>query len=180
MQIPKLASLTKRERTILSLCIGVILLSLLYNIIIEPVASRWIQLGNEVKIARLKLKKSSEILKRRLHIINQYEKLSSFIQLERGSDEEEIAILLSEVERLASSAGTRITDIKPGVSKGSGYFRKFIVEIESEGDIDKISKFIYEVQNSTHILKIEKLSINMKGTRDRSLKVNMLVTKLLP
>jgi Tfp pilus assembly protein PilO len=159
---------------------GLIVASLAYNFILEPLGKRWTALNNEIRIMQLKLKKSTQTLKRRIEIMERYENISSYVGKTRGSDEEEITILLSELERLASTSSARITDIKPRPPKLHEYYKKYSIEVESEGDIATLTKFIYEIQNSPQLLSIEKVSINMKSGAGSYLKTYMLVTKILP
>jgi len=177
MAIPHLS---KRERLILTLCIGIIALSILYAFVLEPFVNMWSGLNSEIESARLKLKKSTEILKRRREIAERYKNLSGYIKPQSGSDEEEIAQLLSEIEKLANTSNVRITDIKPKAARRSGYYKIYVVEVESEGNISTFTKFIYEIQNSPQLLKVKKLSLNMKGITDNLLKADILITKILP
>lgn len=177
MAIP---NLSKREKLILYSCIGIIVLSILYAFILEPFVSMWSELNREIESARLKLRKSTEIVKRRLEIAERYKNLSGYIKAQRGSDEEEIAQLLSEIEKLANTSNIRITDIKPKAARISGYHKIYVVEVESEGNISTFTKFIYEIQNSPQLLKVKKLSLNMKGITDNLLKADIVITKILP
>jgi Tfp pilus assembly protein PilO len=172
--------LSKRERLILIGCIALIATAILYNFILEPFVKKWTELSSEARIMKLKFKKSTEILKRRIEITERYEDISSYVGPQAGSDEEEIANLLSEIEKLASSSNVRITDIKPRPAKRLDYYKKYVVEVESEGDIARLTKFIYGVQTSPHLLSIEKFSLSMKGTAHQVLRANMTVTKILP
>ncbi|PIU41212.1 MAG: hypothetical protein COS99_06670 [Candidatus Omnitrophica bacterium CG07_land_8_20_14_0_80_42_15] len=177
MLIPKLS---KREKAVLFLCVGLIILSVLYNFILEPIAKKWIGFNSEIEIMRLKLKRSAEVVKRQRDIMDQYKSVSSFIKLDNASEEEEMAMLLDELEKLASSSSVRITNIKPRQSRESGYYKKYVVEVESEGNISGFSKFLYGIQNSRQFLDVEKLSLTTKGASSDLLKGQMVVVRILP
>jgi Tfp pilus assembly protein PilO len=161
-------------------CAGLIAVSLFYSFILEPLATRWLSLNNEIRIMQLKLKKSTQTLKRRIEIMDRYENIAAYVGKPRGSDEEEMTVLLSELERLASASSARITDIKPRPPKQLDYYKKYTIEVESEGDMATLTKFIYEIQNSSQLLSIEKVSLTMKSGVGSALKTYMLVTKILP
>lgn len=175
--IPKLA---KREKTIFIVCVAIIGASLIYNLMLEPFVIEWSRLNSQVRVAKLKLKKSEQILKKRIQIAEQYEDVAGYTAIKRATEEEEIAYLLSELEKLASQAGVRITDIKPKTAEELGYYRKYIVELEGEGDISQFSKFIFDIQNSPQLLSIKKLTFTMKGTTGGTLNGEMVITKLIP
>jgi len=176
----KLSKLSKREKSILLGCAAVVVVSILYNLIFEPLVKTWSNLNKQIKGSKLKLKKGKQIVRRSTEIAAHYDKIASFIPQGKGSDEEEITNLLSEIEQLARSAGSRITDIKPRKVKDTGYYKRYIVEVESEGDINGFTKFIYEIQNSSQLLKVEKLSIGMTRASGGVLKANMVISKILP
>jgi len=112
--------------------------------------------------------------------MDQYKSVSSFIKLDNASEEEEMAMLLDELEKLASSSSVRITNIKPRQSRESGYYKKYVVEVESEGNISGFSKFLYGIQNSRQFLDVEKLSLTTKGASSDLLKGQMVVVRILP
>ena len=175
-----LHNLSKREKTILVACVTLITAALVYNFIVEPMAKKWSGLNNEIEIMKLRFRKGDEILKRRLEISQQYKNITSTIKVERGSDEEEMALLLSSIEKLATASGVYITNVKPMPAKELGYYKIYAAEVELEGDISKITKFIYEIQNSPQLLSIKKLILGMKQTASDSLDAKMTVTKIVP
>ena len=177
MQIP---NISKRERKILIICVSVISASLIYNFVLEPLVAKWTDLDSRIEASGLRLRKGREIIKRRQEIAEQYKDIASFVTEQSASDEEEIALLLGEVEKLANVSGAHITDIKPRPVKEEGFYKRYVVEVESEGDISRFSKFIFEIQNSPKILKIEKLSIGMTRGGSDQLKATMIISKFLP
>lgn len=176
----KLSNMSKREKSVLLGCVGIVVVSVLYSLVLEPLVKTWSDLGKQIKASSIRLKKSKQIVRRSKEIAAHYERIASFIPQGKGSKEEEITNLLSEIEQLARSAGSRITDIKPRKVKDTGYYKRYIVEVESEGDIGGFTKFIYEIQNSSQLLKVEKLSIGMTRASGGVLKANMVISKILP
>ena len=172
--------ISKREKTILVVCVAVVAGAVIYNFALEPIIKKWIATSNQLAAAEYKLRRSTAILKRRREIIGQYQNISTYIKQGEVSDEQKRAFFLGELEKLASSSGARITNIKPRAIREKSYYRQHIVELESEGDISKLTKFIYEIQTSAHFPKIEKLAISMKRGDSNILKVNMVISKFLP
>lgn len=173
-----LQRLSKRERYILWVCVTVVLFSLLYNFVLEPAVGRWKSLGRELLAQRVKLEKNLRVIARKELARQDYERYAANVR-QKGSDEEEMASLLREVETLASASGVHITDIKPRPVKDMEFYKRFVIEVESEAGIRELTRFIYQLQKSQQLLKVQKLRISAKGERTTALKSTMLITRVL-
>lgn len=173
-----LPGLSKRERRILYLAIVVGLFSLFCNFLLEPAVKHWRDVNQQVASKEAKLKKNLKIVSQKEVIEVAFEKYAGYAKME-GSEEEEMAVLLSEIERLASRSVVRITDIKPQPIRDMKFYKRFNVECEAEATIGELSAFLYELQNSPQLLKVERLQINTKSTQSSLLKSYILITKVL-
>lgn len=171
-------NVSKREKRLFYLTIGLIFFSLLYSLVVKPLITNWQQLEKKIETSALKVEKNLRMLERKTIIQDEYNKYVSAVKM-AGSVEEEMTKFLTEIESLASSSSVRIIGIKPHPVKEVGFYKKFFVELDAEGDINQISKFIYDMQNSTQLLKIDKLSIGTKGAGTNLLKCSILVSKIL-
>lgn len=173
-----LKHLSRRERGILYLAIIVIIGVLSYITVIEPLWKRWQDLNNSISSKEIKLLKNLKILAQRDIIARLYDKYAENIRM-KGSVEEETAVILREIENIARTSNIYITDIKPQKVKDMEFYKEYYVELESEGDISGLARFIYELQNSKQILKVKYLRLNPKGEAADVLKGYMVVTKIL-
>ena len=174
----RLAGLSKRERYILYVCIFVVASSLLYSFVVEPTARRWRDLGREILTQRAKLDKNLRVIAREESVRQEYERYAANVR-QKGSDEEEMASLLREVETLARGSGVRITDIKPRPVKDMQFYKRYIIEVESEARMRELTRFIYRLQRSSQVLKVERLRLSAKGRRTPLLKSYMLIARVL-
>ena len=173
----KLAGLSKRERYILYICVTVIASSLLYNFVLEPAVRRWRSLGKEILVQRAKLEKNLKVIAREESARREYERYAGYIE-QKGSDEEEMALLLREIEMLASNSGVRITDIKPRPVKDMKFYKKYTIEVESESEIRSLTRFVYQLQKSKQLLKVQRLRLTTKGRGSPILRSYMLITRV--
>jgi len=174
----RLAGLSKRERYILYICIFVVASSLLYSFVVEPTARRWRDLGREILTQRAKLDKNLKVIAREESTRQEYERYAANVR-QKGSDKEEMASLLREVETLARASGVHITDIKPRPVKDMQFYKRYIIEVESEAKIRQLTRFIYQLQRSRQLLKVEKLRLTAKGRGTPLLKSYMLIARVL-
>jgi len=154
--------LTKRERAILFITLGVIAFSLRLNFILLPVVNSFQTLNHEIATSLLNLKKSLRLLSREQRIQQDYNQISSLAQLEVG-EEEVIALILAQLQNLANQASLRIVDVRPQASRDFGRYKEIVVELKQEGKIEGFLKFIYDLENPPYLLRIKKLQLNSKA-----------------
>lgn len=172
------SNLSNREKRLFYFTITLILIWIVQRFAIKPIFVKWKEIDEKIAVSSLKLEKNTKIISRKERIKREYENYASSVKME-GTEEEEMAKFLTEIESLASKSSVRITDIKPRPIKRVQIFKKYIVELEAEGDISQLSKFIYDIQNSSQLLKVDKFSLGTKGAGTNLLKCHLLVSKIL-
>lgn len=153
--------LSKREILILSVTGLIIIFSLSYNLLIEPVLSRNANLNKEISINKEKLKKYIMLLGQKDSIQNKYNKFSQeFLGSNIGKDTYINA--LSEIESLAKESNIQIMDIRPESPKISDLYKESLIGLRTEGDIESYLKFIYNIEKSTSLLQIKSFQFSAK------------------
>lgn len=173
-----LKHLSGRERNIFYLAVIIILLVILYAFAVEPLRKKWRDLNESVSSKEMQLLKNQKILSQKDIITQLYDKYAENIRM-KGTVEEETAIILREIENIARTSNTYITDIKPLKVEDKEFYKVYSVELETEGNMPDLSKFIYDLQNSKQILKVRYLRLNPKDEVGDMLKGYMIVTKIL-
>lgn len=172
------SNLTKREKNLFYLAMFLIFVWITHNFVIKPIIVKWKELDDKIEEKSLKLEKNIRMIDRKERIEHEYENYASAVKM-GGSEEEEMAKFLTEVESLASSSSTHIIEIKPRPSKKIQFYKKYLIDLDAEGDINQLSKFIYDIQNSSQLLKVDKFSLGTKGAGTNLLKCRLLVSKIL-
>lgn len=162
-----LLNLTKREKIVFWITIAVIVLSLFYNFILALYLKKVNSLDKEIHKLELNLEKSRRLLIKKNNIEKEFQTLKKDGTEDASFGEQQIANILIELENIAGASGVHISEIKPQSSKRSEYSDEAAIDVRFEGDIKNISNFIYTIQQSKELLKIEKLQINT--TSDSSL-----------
>ena len=170
--------LSKREKTIAQAITVIIILSLIYGFLIEPLFKRWNDINRETKLTKLKLQKALSIIKNKPEIDREYalyvDKLKS-----KASDEEEITFILNEIETIARSSQSKLISMRPKPVADKDYYKRYMVEIETESDMNSLMKFIYDIKESSQLLKIERLNINTKSSQQGVIiRASMVISKV--
>ncbi len=172
------SNVSKREKNLFFLTVFLIIIWVMYVFVIVPIRVRWKDLNEKIELAGLKLEKNQMMIDRKETIRSEHERYVLPVKMV-SSEEEEMAKFLTEIESLVNSSSVYIIDVKPRPIKKIKFYKKYIVELNTEGDISQISKFIYDIQNSTQLLKIDAFSLGIKGAGTNSLKCHILVSKIL-
>lgn len=172
-----LLNLNKREKALFYLALILILLGIGQRVIFSPIRAKWKQLDEKVSENLSRLKKSESILAKSAAVEEEYKKNISAVKA-TGSEEEEMTKFLSEIESLASPSSIHLIEIKPLPVKKTEPYKTYYVELEAEGGISQISKFMYDIENSPNLLTVDKFSLGAKESGTNLLKFHLVVTKL--
>ena len=172
-----LRNLSKRETIILSICILLVLGYLGFNFIFEPLKAKINNLNTDISIKELKLKKSYKILNQKETVEPVYKKYADYLK-QKDADEQEMSALLSEIEAITGKIDIRISDMKPLRVKAIDFYKKFSVELEAEGLLDNLTKFIHTLQSQPHFLKVERLRLERRSMRTDKLQCFMLISRM--
>jgi len=169
--------LSKREKIFLLITIIVVSSVFGYALILEPLARNWSRLNRQVVQRSRRLNQNLLILKKERKIKNEFAKYAEYAK-SLGTDEEIIAYLLKTIEQKASLTSTYITNIRPRDVKDKGFYREFIFELISESGLDDLMKFIYELQNSSELLTVKRLTLTLKSSERQVLRGVIEISKI--
>ncbi len=169
--------LSKRERVILYIAIAFLSLTILDRLIIHPVLSRMRFLDEEIRQEKLRIKRDLHILSQKDRIIEESQEYKRYFTEEDLSTEEITTSLLKEIGSLATKTSVCLIDIKPTGIKEGDMYKKYYVNLSCEAEMVKIIHFIYNIENSNSLLRIEKFNIGPKSEGTSIARCNMTISK---
>lgn len=173
-----LAKLSRREKTILYSLAVIIILSVVYNFLIEPLFEGWNGVSQEINLARIRLQKSFSIIKEKDRISKEYAVYAERLK-PKGSDEQEMTHILDGIEKLARGSNLKIANIKPKPPQDNLSYKRFMVGLDTESDMRSLMKFIYDVKNSPLLLKVDRLNLNTKSSQQgMTIRASMVISKI--
>lgn len=173
-----LTNLSRRERLLVYLAAAAICLSLIFNFVLKPVGAKWAKLNRQILNKEIELKRNIKYISQRNKIANIYQKYSGYIK-KAGADEEEITALLNAVEKIATKSGIRIANIQPKPMKDMQFCRKYILELNCLATMEDYIGFIYNLQKSGQLIRVERLKLTSQGRGESLLKARLFITKVL-
>jgi Tfp pilus assembly protein PilO len=172
-----ISHLSKREKAIFYATTFVVSLTLLDLLIIGPIFHRIGALDKEIRDKESNIKKSMHILSQKDKIMAESTKYTSFLSQQK-SEEEEMTSTLKEVENLASKSSVYLIDIKPVGVKTAGTSKKYSVSIDCEAQIEQLTQFMYDVENSPELLTVEKYDMGPKSKESSVARCSMSISKI--
>ncbi|MBN1869284.1 MAG: type 4a pilus biogenesis protein PilO [Candidatus Omnitrophica bacterium] len=170
--------LSNKEKLGLSLALAVMAIALLDRLVFSPIRSRFQRINKAIKINEKQLAHDLRNVRQEGQITRQFEKYVEYVQ-RSGSDEEEVAKILGEIESLARQSAIYLANMKPQTPKEIDFYKEYAVEIDAEGEIGSLISFLHHLNMSTQLLRVEKLRLSSNKKGDKVLKASLLVTRVL-
>jgi len=96
----------------------------------------------------------------------------------KASDQNSTTLILQDIKGKASDAGLNVINIKPLSRTGEGLYAEFDFKLETEGYLQNLGKFLYDLDNSPYIFNIKYTQINAQAFEE-PLKVQLLLSAAL-
>jgi len=170
--------LSRKEKLGLSIAFIIMGAAFLDRLVISPIRERFELIDRAVKISEKQLGHDLRNVRQKDQIASEFAKYVKYVE-RSGSDEEEVAKILGEIEVLARQAQVYLVDMKPQTPKEIEFYKEYSVEIEAEGNMADLTVFLHQLNVSSQLLRVEKLRLNSKRQGEAVLKSSMLITKVL-
>lgn len=170
--------LSKKEKIGLSIAFAFLALAFLDRLLISPIRTRFNALNQQIRIGEKQLGSDMRNINQKKFISEEYEQYLPYVR-RSGSDEEEVAKILGEIEALARKSSVYLVDMKPRKPRDVEFYKEYTVEIEAEGYMESLVSFIYQLNTSSQLLRIETLRLNLTKGGTNVLNASMLITKVL-
>ncbi|MBU1090284.1 MAG: hypothetical protein KKC42_00365 [Candidatus Omnitrophica bacterium] len=167
-----LDKLNKREK-ILALVVGGLLLVFMFKILIfGPLVGKLSNVGQEISQTQLSIRKYLEIVERKEDILKAQEQIQRYSGL-KGTDQEKMTTILSKIETVARKAGLSILDMNPQATVKTGVPPTiYRVQLRAEADMESIVDFIYNLENSDILFKIDKLDLSTRDETAKTIRID--------
>lgn len=165
-------NISRREQMFLVLGGCFVLVFLVFLLLIEPVFQKREQLGSKITEKRQDLAEM-KLMRRELQQLRSRSEEAE----QRFSQRPEDFTLFSFMDRLAGETGIKdnISYMKPGSSRDESSGLKTVsVELKIEDvTLEQLTSYLYQIETSNSMVRIEKLSISRQGEEESLLSVVM-------
>ena len=180
MNLPSfLTKMTLREKKIFYLAAFFVFVLFAWHGLLRPAAGKFGELSDETFVMELKVRKAKTLIRQKDDILAEAKKYPNLERLSAGSDEEETARLLNLIEQTARTAGVSLSDVKPETAKTDKWTKRFEVNLQAESNLEQLITFIYELEHSEQLLKIEKVESSLKDDKTSALRTQLTVVRIV-
>ena len=170
--------LSQKEKLGLSLAFLVLAVAATDRLIVSPIRLKFRRIDQSIKISEKQLAHDLRNVRLQGPITEKFEQYAPYVE-RSGSDEEEVAKILGEIESLARQSNVYLANVKPLTSKEIEFYIEYAVEIEAEADIERLTRFLYDLNMSNQLLRVEKLRLSSQKKGEKTLKASLLITRIL-
>lgn len=171
-----LSRLSRRERNIAAVTLGLALVTGLYVYCGEPVALRWLDLHRQVVAAEEELAQLRNLTEHKDRIEREYRKLQGAVTT--GRTEQELKVtLLSEIDGLARGCGLEVSSVKPTSVRKEGLFERYGIELQVHCAGHQFAKLLAGLQSPEHLMRTDQVTISV-GPGEPPMTVTLRISKL--
>lgn len=170
--------LSARERKMFWVTVLIVMTLFVDRLVLGPILVRIDTLNKEINEKQIAINRYLQILAQKEKIKQQANRLSVFLE-HLKTKEEEVTPILKEIERLANKSAVYLVDMKPAGIRQSGGFKKYLVNLSCEAQMQQLVEFMYNIESSHKLLTIEKYQITPKSKETGVASCTMTVAKII-
>lgn len=174
-----ISKLSPNEKKIFYIAIIFVLLALLDRLFLGPAMSRLKSLDEDIEQQKNVIKGDLRFLSYKDKILKENENFKPYYTAKTQAEEEIIAAFLKKVEILASDAKINLIKVNPADTKQRKGFIEYYANLECDGKLEDMARFIYSINTSGDLLKIVKLTMAPKKAGSEEVNASITVTKTI-
>jgi len=174
-----LARLNKRERLVFGAAAVAVGLAFVDRLLIAPVADRLRRLDERIAAQTDLIRKNVRIVAEKDRVKAAADAFQVYYAKQGGTQEEQTALLLGEVEEMARAASLYIVDMKPLTAEEGAVSRKVAVDLNCEAQMEQVFSFMHAVATAPRLLFVESVTITPKAKDSTIAKCNMKISHLI-
>lgn len=173
-----LSRLTKWEKILFYAATAAVTLTLADRLLLSPVTQKIETLSSEIQDKESGIKRMSFILAQKDRIVAESARYIKFLTKAKNTDEEATTVL-KEIEAIANNNSIYLIDLKPIGFRDSGQIKKYVVSITCEGQMENLFSFMYNIESSPQLLRIERCEIIPKSKESSIASCSLMISKII-
>jgi len=173
-----LSRLSRREKITFYFAVAIVTLTLIDRLLLAPVVQKIDSQESEIKNKEAGIERMSFLLAQKPRIVAETAKYVKFLSKTKESDEEATSIL-REIESIANNNSMYIVDLKPIGFRDSSEMKKYVVSITCEGQMENVFGFMYNIESSPQLLRIERCEIVPKSKESSIASCSLMISKII-
>ena len=174
-------TLKRNQKIIIYLCLEALSVFLIERFLISGLRQRLRNLHQQIRLAEARLKKDLEIQKTKDKILADIDYCQPYLKMAATNEKQIIAELLRGIEGITRASGGSIVNLNPQeeVEQAKAY-RKYKAVFRLEVNFQQLLNFLYKVQESKLLIKLDRFSVVSKDEQAKTLRVDGTVSMAVP
>ena len=169
--------LTARERTIFAVCVVTIAAYATHSFLYKPMRSKRDEMSGKREILQKQLNRDLRLIRDGKNHQPEYDAaLEKFRQ--KGSDEEVMSNMISDIERVSGQFKIRLVEMKPQKVRKVDFYNLFSLSVTFEGPLSEIVRFSYALQQEPYLFGVEELRMDKNFVRAGDLQCQMVLSRI--
>jgi len=169
-------AISKRERILFIVTSTLVLLSLIYYFAVEPSCKEYIILGRQIKVKQAQIRSALSLIEERKILDSEFKKYAG--QFIHSGSKDETDFVLVKLEEIGETSGVYLSEVRPQGIKDSDFSKEILVGIKFKAAIRNLTAFIYKVETSPLLLRINALRLNCKDENRSSLEGDIEIRRI--
>jgi hypothetical protein len=167
--------LNRKEKILATIVIVMGLSFLVEKFFISSLFGKLDALSRDIKKEEIRLKTALLTNKEREKILQEYDTYKKYLS-SPTSPKEVMAELLRVIEKVAKEANISVLSLSPREEKN----KRYKASLKGEGDVKQIFKFLYSIQESSILIKVERFSLTVKNKEKGLLRIDAILARSIP
>jgi len=173
------SKLSDKEKKKFYFAVGAIVLALFDILFIRPFTSRLKTIDEEIVDKEDGINRDLRFLAYTDHILAEHQSFARYYPKAIQSPDQIKAEFLQQIEKLATEAKVNLTKVNPAGEKEKQGFIQYYAELECNGSLDDVAKFMHLIDTTQDLLKVVKMNITGKSAGSREIAAAMTVVKVI-
>lgn len=170
--------LSHREKKIFIFCLFVIFTYIGYQFVFVAAVREEAFLQDRISALNRQIVRDLRILEKEPEVKSLYEAYLGNLK-QKGTDMQEMASILSDIESVAKALNLRIEDMKPRRIRSQEIYSHFPVSVRVRASLDLVVRFLYDLQAPPYVFYVEELRLEKPSIRQTEILCEIIVSRLL-
>lgn len=174
-----ISGLSAGEKKILTIAGVIVIFALFDRLLLGPALGRIKEIDESIV-------KEESVIRQNLHFLNYRERIEKeagqfkdFYAKRPHTEEEIIADFLKRVEYMASQTSIQLSKISPAGQELQSDYAKYFVSVDTVGTLEALTRFIYSINNTKELFKVEKMSLNANAKNAENVQATLTISRMI-
>jgi Tfp pilus assembly protein PilO len=174
-----ISGLSANEKKILVVASLFVLLALFDRLLVGPSVNRMRELDESIA-------KEEDVIKQNLRFLGYHDRIvkdaaafNEYYTQDVRTEDEVIAELLKKLELMGTQSKVELSKISPSGQDLQKEYVKYLVTMDCSGKLEDITAFVYTINNSKDLIKVEKMSLAGNARNAEAVQASLTVSKMI-